>query len=189
MYGDVATVTDVETSSSCIVNAILRGKRLPGIGSDQAGGAWSLINGEGSRLIDAAESPGVSGSSGGRPEREGGPAGGEGPRSGEAGGEGECVYEVALSVSLRQQEAFPHPVSNVWAGSVMVLLHEWMVNRGEFAAAEGYVFFVTGGGRGKGGIGNCAERGGRGGVRLMNLSTARDFVCTFCFVVAREFDA
>lgn len=146
MYGDVATVADIEIASAYIVNAILRGKHLLGIGSNKAGGAWSLINGEGSPVIDAAVKPkprGVSGSSGGRPEREGGePVEGDGlPGGGETGGEGECVYKVALSVSLRQQEAFPHPVSNIWAGSVMVLLHEWMVNRGEFAAAEGYVVF------------------------------------------------
>ncbi|CAM9245145.1 unnamed protein product [Ectocarpus sp. 12 AP-2014] len=55
---------------------------------------------------------------------------------GEEDGQG-CVFAVALSISLRQHKEFPHPVSNVWAAGVMVLLHEWMVNRGEFRAAEG----------------------------------------------------
>ncbi|CBJ31427.1 Putative subunit of the Anaphase Promoting Complex [Ectocarpus siliculosus] len=49
-----------------------------------------------------------------------------------------CVFAVALSIALRQHKEFPHPVSNVWAAGVMVLLHEWMVNRGEFRAAEGW---------------------------------------------------
>lgn len=48
-----------------------------------------------------------------------------------------CVFAVALSIALRQHKEFPHPVSNVWAAGVIVLLHEWMVNRGEFRAAEG----------------------------------------------------
>lgn len=47
------------------------------------------------------------------------------------------MFEAALSVALRQHDAFPHPVSNVWASGAMMLLHEWMVNRGEFRAAEG----------------------------------------------------
>ncbi|CAM9115608.1 unnamed protein product, partial [Ectocarpus sp. 4 AP-2014] len=55
---------------------------------------------------------------------------------GEEDGQG-CVFAVALSIALRQHKEFPHPVSNVWAAGVMVLLHEWMVNRGEFRAAEG----------------------------------------------------
>lgn len=63
----------------------------------------------------------------------------KGEGGGEAGnGECACVFEVALSVALRQHEHFPHPVSNTWAAGVMVLLHEWMINRGEFRAAEGY---------------------------------------------------
>lgn len=75
-------------------------------------------------------------------EEDVGAGGGAGEVEGEVEGEGRnwdpaCVFEVALSVALRQHKEFSHPVSNVWSAGVMLLLHEWMVNRGEFRAAEG----------------------------------------------------
>eukprot|EP00903_Cladosiphon_okamuranus_P005713 g5672.t1 len=49
----------------------------------------------------------------------------------------DCRTDVGAEGKRGEHEQFPHPVSNVWAAGVMVLLHEWMVNRGEFRAAEG----------------------------------------------------
>lgn len=108
IHGDIATASSVELASAYIINAIVRGKTLPGL-----------------------PPPPVSGGSAGTPGEEK-----RGDAEEEEHGQG-CVFEAALSVALRQHDEFPHPVSNVWAAGVMVLLHEWMVNRGEFRAAEG----------------------------------------------------
>ncbi|CAN0355021.1 unnamed protein product, partial [Ectocarpus fasciculatus] len=110
IHGDIATASSVELASAYMINAIVRGKTSPG--------------------LPPPPPPPVSGGSAGTP-------GGEKRGDREGDGVQGCVFEAALSVALRQHDEFPHPVSNVWAAGVMVLLHEWMVNRGEFRAAEG----------------------------------------------------
>ncbi|CAN0009953.1 unnamed protein product, partial [Laminaria digitata] len=122
VHSDFATASDIEIASTCIMTAILKGKHVPGgrsaVESERVGGGIGTgLAGRGGVAVTGAE-------------RGGGGGGG--------GGEGVgCVFEAALAVALRQHREFPHPVSNLWAAGVMVVLHEWMVNRGEFSAAEG----------------------------------------------------
>lgn len=136
VHGDLATASNVELASACVMNAVLRGKNFPGLpvpaSPPPPPRPRQPCQGHGDAADLGAEKKGEAGG-----EREG-----EGEMAGAGEGEGRreergCVFEVALSVALRQHEEFPHPVSNVWAAGVMVLLHEWMVNRGEFRAAEG----------------------------------------------------
>lgn len=113
----MATASNVELASAFVINAVVRGKQFPGLLLDPA--------------LVSPPPP-----TGGEEETKGGPE--TARREGGGGGTEEgCVFEAALSVALRQHNAFPHPVSNVWAAGAMMLLHEWMVNRGEFRAAEG----------------------------------------------------
>lgn len=103
----------MEVATTCAINAVLRGKHLSvnylrPPKTRALPPAAAAATGAEERWTGARKEPGV-----------------------------ECVFETALLLMLRQHEAFPHPVTNIWAGGVMVLLHEWMVNRGELAAAEG----------------------------------------------------
>eukprot|EP00752_Nemacystus_decipiens_P012770 g11309.t1 len=129
VHGDLATASNVELASACVMNAVLRGKRFPGLPESlhpqqhPPHGSKDAMDGVQERKGEPDDDMEVAGEGDGRGER--------------GTGECACVFEVALSVALRQHKQFPHPVSNVWAAGVMVLLHEWMVNRGEFRAAEG----------------------------------------------------
>ncbi len=135
----MATASSVELASACVMNAVVRGKRLPGLSESPLhparkrplGGGAAGVAEEGRGSVEERYEDGGRGEGGEGEEEE------EEEEEQEQEKEGGCVFEAALSVAVRQHAAFPHPVSNVWAAGVMVLLHEWMVNRGEFRAAEG----------------------------------------------------
>ena len=167
VHGEFATASDIEIASTCIMTTILKGKHVPGLDSPRSQGppppTPPPLGGEGTDHPSNDLSPPALGMSrgsrrqgrtrgGGLRLKEGGgsavadPKLGRGDGKGVGGGVAEaagvgggsgCVFEAALEVALRQHRAFPHPVSNLWAVGVMVILHEWMVNRGEFSAAEG----------------------------------------------------
>lgn len=124
VHGDLATAANVELASACVMNSVLRGKTFPGLPAPLPPPRQPSLGSGGATDASAGEQKGSVGD-----KRDG--AGGAGT------GKSVCVFEVALSVALRQHEEFPYPVSNVWAAGVMLLLHEWMVNRGEHRAAEG----------------------------------------------------
>lgn len=127
VHGEFATGEDIELASAHVMSAILQGKRIPGLFPPAATEESTPSSGGGTEQDVPVPEPATSGSSGKLPRWK--------SSMSEAGPK--CVFQAALSVALKQHEAYPHPVSNVWAGGVMRLLHEWMVNRGELVAAEG----------------------------------------------------
>lgn len=125
VHADFATASDIEIATSCVINAVLRGKHIS---------LGPLAPPAPSTPLEAPRTPTPTVTGGVAGAKLVGGGGGAGGGMNEVGG---CLFETALTLALRQHEAFPHPVSNVWAGGVMVLLHEWMVNRGELGGAEG----------------------------------------------------
>ena len=108
VHREFASVADIELASAHVMAVMLRGKRVPGLEPPRATETSTPSDGDTERDVPSS-----------------------------ASAVPECVFEAALRVALRQHTEYPHPVSNVWAAGVMGLLHEWMVNRGELAAAEG----------------------------------------------------
>lgn len=137
VFAKFASASDVEVATACVINAILRGKCLTGTGFVKTPEDISPSVDTRQRHMGSSRY-GERSRASSQPQQD---SGAMDARSGADSGSSEwkeaCVYEVALALALRQHEAFPHPVSNLWAGGVMVLLHAWMVNRGELTAAEG----------------------------------------------------
>lgn len=127
VHGEFATGADIELASAHVMSAILQGKRIPGLLPPSVAEESTLSGGGGAEQDVLPPEPATPGSAGKLPRW----------KSSMSEGGSKCVFQAALSVALKQHAAYPHPVSNVWTGGVMRLLHEWMVNRGELVAAEG----------------------------------------------------
>ncbi|CAN0316600.1 unnamed protein product, partial [Discosporangium mesarthrocarpum] len=140
VYPGYASASETELAVAVLANAALRGKPLkghsvrpipmpppppPGQGSEHPTTpvkAHSWRSGPG---------PGLG------PESGSGSGSGSVPGLGLGSGRGSCLYEEALGIFLRLHRAYPNPVSNLWVSGVGVMMHEWMVNRGELNAAQG----------------------------------------------------